>query len=250
MAVAKKRLFVIFSVLTCVLLISLSVTAIFAWRKADFATTINFEYSYEEQEYIFEETASGALILTGLGPAYQGNELEVPSQNSQKAVVGISDNAFLNNQTITTVIIPKSVTSIGEYAFAGCENLTSVTVEDNAELTEISYAAFQSCSNLQTVDFGANSKLETIGAHAFCENSSLTEIVIPASVTNISELAFNGCDNLTSVTFSNSNGWFVANSSTATSGTNLTASDLTNVATTATYLKSTYVNKYWINSST
>ncbi|MCL1849815.1 MAG: leucine-rich repeat protein [Bacteroidetes bacterium] len=70
--------------------------------------------------------------------------------------------------------IPDSVTSMGDEAFIGCENLTSVTIGSN--VTTIRNAAFSDCTGL-------------------------TSITIPEEVTRIENSAFYGCTSLTSVTF-------------------------------------------------
>ena len=74
---------------------------------------------------------------------------------------------FLNGVEIKDLAIPNSVMSIGDYAFSGCSNLTSVTIPNS--VTSIGYGTFYYCS-------------------------SLTSITIPNSVTSIGEKAFANCD--------------------------------------------------------
>ena len=57
--------------------------------------------------------------------------------------------------------------------------------------------------------------------------------------------AFYYCSKLTSVTFEDPDGWWYADSDSAISGTELSSSELLNSSTAATYLESTYYNKYW-----
>ena len=76
-------------------------------------------------------------------------------------------------KTATTYEIPTTVTSIGNGAFVGCTNLTSVNIPAN--VTSIGEAAFMSCINL-------------------------TSVTIPSTVTSIGRGAFMGCSNLASVT--------------------------------------------------
>jgi len=69
----------------------------------------------------------------------------IPAIVNTFEVIRIEDNAFAGNKTITNVIIPNGVTSIGEKAFYNCTNLTSVAVP--ASVTEIGTDAFPKSTN-------------------------------------------------------------------------------------------------------
>ncbi len=105
------------------------------------------------------------------------------------------------NSSITSVTIPDAVTSIGDYAFYGCKDLTSVTFGENSKLSKIGNYAFQNCDSLTSIDFGTNSKLETIGMYAFSGCSMMSNITIPASVTSVGSSAFVSCSMLQSLSF-------------------------------------------------
>ena len=112
--------------------------------------------------------------------------------------------------TATEVIIPATykgvaVTGIGDYAFRGCSNLTSVTIP--AGVTSIGEDAFYGCSNLTTVEFGANSQLTSIGNYAFSGCSKLTSVTILAGVTSIGAAAFEDCSQLTAVYITDLAAW-------------------------------------------
>ncbi len=121
-------------------------------------------------------------------------------------------NGVLFNKDKTTLIkypkgnnadlyeIPDNVTSICEKAFAGCEDLETVTLPD--DVTSIGDEAFRGCGGLISVTIPAS--VTSIGNSAFVECSSLTTVNIPATVTSIGGQAFSGCYNLASVTL-NSN---------------------------------------------
>ena len=102
---------------------------------------------------------------------------------------------YLNNELLTDLVIPDSVTSIGKYMFCGCSSLTSVTIPDS--VTSIGGNAFYGCSSLTSVTIPDS--VTSIGEWAFCGCSSLTSVTIPDSVTSIGKYAFYGCSSLTSV---------------------------------------------------
>ena len=100
----------------------------------------------------------------------------------------------------SVVVIPDSVTRIGEYAFSVCSALTSVTIPDS--VTSIGRSAFYGCNWLMSVTIPDS--VMRIGEFAFSGCSALTSITIPDSVTRIGEFAFSGCSALTSITIPDS----------------------------------------------
>ena len=104
------------------------------------------------------------------------------------------------NAEITNLVIPNSVTSIGDWAFSRCSGLTSVTIPNS--VTSIGNYAFRYCSVLTSVTIP--NSVTSIGAQAFYNCWGLTSVTIPNSVTSIESSAFSGCSSLTSVTIPNS----------------------------------------------
>ena len=126
---------------------------------------------------------------------YLNNEL-VTNLNIPNSVTSICNYAFDGCTGLTNVTIPSSVTSIGNFAFSGCTGLASVTIPDS--VTSIGYSVFCNCSKLTSVTIPDN--ITNIGASAFEGCSKLTSVTIPDSVTSIEGSAFKGCSKLTSVT--------------------------------------------------
>ena len=107
---------------------------------------------------------------------------------------------YLNGEEVKDLVIPNSVTSIGDYAFRGCSGLTSVTIGNS--VTSIGAEAFMGCSGLTSVTIP--NSVTSIGDYAFSYCSGLTSVTIPNSVTSIGGGAFYECSVLTSVTIGNS----------------------------------------------
>ena len=139
-------------------------------------------------------------------------------------VTSIHDIAFRSNSSLTSITIPSSVTSIGNFTFRDCSSIELVTFGDNSQLTSIGGYTFYGCSkltsitipnsvtsigdlifyrctSLESVTFEDDSQLTSIGSSAFAYCSKLTSIIIPSSIASIGIYAFSDCTSLTSVTF-------------------------------------------------
>ena len=111
------------------------------------------------------------------------------------SVTNIGDYAFAFCRSLTDIVIPDSVTSIGNWAFWNCRSLTDIDIPDS--VTSIGDNAFQFCSSLSTI--AISDSVTSIGNNAFCDCRSLTGIDIPDSVTNIGDAAFSGCKSLRTI---------------------------------------------------
>ncbi len=139
------------------------------------ATSVQAQFTY---------TINNATItITG----YTGtNEaVLIPSTIDGLSVSDIATNAF-DSDALTSVVIPDSVTNIGDQAFYDCSGLTNVTFGDS--VTRIGNYAFSGLRG------GGIS-----GDPTYPSGSPLTTVTIPTSVTNIGVGAFEGCANLTAI---------------------------------------------------
>ena len=93
------------------------------------------------------------------------------SRDNCNAIIATRNNTLI--QGCNTTVIPNSVTSIGDYAFYGCDDLTSITIPNS---------------------------VTSIGGYAFYGCTGLTSITIGNSVTSIGGRAFSGCTGLISIT--------------------------------------------------
>ena len=138
---------------------------------------------YREGDYIFTETDGVYALAKYLGT--DTNWVLPESCNGNNYV--IPANFFNGNSEITSITIPAAVTAIGEDAFADCQALTEVHINDLAAWCNI--------------DFANGSANPTNVAHNLYLNGELiTELVIPSNITVIKNQAFRGCSKITSVT--------------------------------------------------
>ncbi len=96
--------------------------------------------------------------------------------------------------------IKKGTKSMADYAFSGCDSLTSITIPDSVK--SIGNRVFSNCSNLKSITIPNG--VRSIGNGAFQNCTSIKLVTIPDSVTNIGELAFSRCTSLTSITIPDS----------------------------------------------
>ena len=100
---------------------------------------------------------------------------------------------------VTSVTIPKGVTTIGESAFMSCDNLKSIVIPEGVK--EIKSSVFYNCDKLASVTLP--STLETIGSYAFYDCDALASVTLPKTLVTIGSYAFQDCDALASVTLPN-----------------------------------------------
>lgn len=131
---------------------------------ASAASENGFEYK------VFDETAT----IIGCDSTISGKVI-IPKTLGGYVVTDILWYAFSDNTSITEVIIPDTVTYIGECAFSGCDNLQSVSLSGN--ITRLQGGVFSGCK-------------------------SLREIVIPDSVVIIENAAFANCETLSNISLS------------------------------------------------
>ncbi len=128
-------------------------------------------------------------IITG----YAGHvaDLELPSSVGEYAVVGVADYAFHKNPYVSSITIPNTVRTIGDYAFKLCYKPASVTIEEGG-LEEIGEYAFSQCDDLMEIVISG----EKIGMYAFYANYEMQSITVCADVTYIGAKAFGYCNKL------------------------------------------------------
>ncbi len=133
-------------ILSILLSLMLALGAVAAGSTCAFAETYgDFEFSYG---------TFGCAITGYNGP---GGNVEIPSEINYQTIKEISQEAFSHNETITSIVIPDTVSMIWENAFSSCSNLETVTIgtvddeEDNPGLEVVQRCAFNGCDSLTAV---------------------------------------------------------------------------------------------------
>ncbi len=139
--------------------------------------------------YYYEDL--GLLTIKGAGNMYN-----YYSYSSSKLAPW---NEYKNS--ITTIYIYNGVTSIGNWAFSDCAELTSLTIPDS--VTYIGVRAFSDCTGLTSITIPDS--VTSIGNFAFSNCPGPTSIFIPDSVTSIGTASFEKCSGLESITVDHNN---------------------------------------------
>lgn len=136
--------------------------------------------SDENDEYVYVD---GCLIRRSDNTLVLG----LASAVIPETVVSIGDYAFAYRKNLSEIAIPSSVTAIGSYAFANCENLK--TIEVSQSVKSIQSCVFKSCVSLTKATWRT---LVSVPDSVFESCSALTDVKL-SSVTKIGERAFSGC---------------------------------------------------------
>lgn len=197
------------------------------------ASQINGEKPYAVELYaasnasyngLYYSTSGSYATITGYDG--QSTDIVIPEKIGSYTVNTIEYGAFKDNNKITSVKIPSTVTQIGNSygsgAFENCANLKSVSIAAGAETAYIGNAAFKDCTSLEEItvpgnyttiysdafrgcrslkkfvynDNGISRKIQN---RAFYECTSLVSLSLPTSLNSIGDEAFSGCSSLTAV---------------------------------------------------
>ena len=110
-------------------------------------------------------------------------------------LTSIGNYAF-DSTALSSIVIPEGVTSIGKYAFSGCGNVKSLELNLNND-AEFGMKVFSYCSNLKEVKI--RGEITTIGEYMFESCSRLETVELSSKVINIKEYAFTNCNALSSI---------------------------------------------------
>lgn len=165
-------------------------------------------YSYEEAE--------GGYIVSKIET--NCNELNIPNSYNGKDVIGIGNRAMMGNTSVKRVVLPETVTYMGQCAFKNCTALKTVTAVGKIEVMEDD--VFYGCNALELekesgcyylnnwlVSLADKEALEItvregttgICAYAFYEASNINTVKLPNSIEIIGAQAFMSCSYLNTI---------------------------------------------------
>lgn len=178
----------------------------------------------------YNNQPDGLIYINNVLYEYKGIMPENTNIEVRNGTVSISSFAFESYKNLISITIPKSVTSIDNYAFQYCNSLKELVIEDGIEPLYLGYnyidewagqdeGLFHSC-NLATIYIGRNlnygespfeeqekltsvtigNNVTEIGGQLFWCCSRLSAITLPKSITSIGYDVFSGCNSLNSIT--------------------------------------------------
>lgn len=196
-----KTLKKLFAVMLCSVL-TVSTAAVLPDVMPESSITANAAVNSSDWLY----TVSGRTVIIN-GYSGSGGSVSVPDTLSSLPVTEISDNAFMNCKTITSITLPDSIKSIGTKAFANCSELNSVYL--SGSVSSIGKLAFYNCEKLSYISVeSANQYFSSLNGVLFdkqkttliqCPQKRSGSYTIPDGVTAIEDRAFENCRSITEI---------------------------------------------------
>ena len=150
-------------------------------------------------QWKYRKLTEDKLVLTKYLGEKVENTVNIPQTVDGMTVMALDtygeDDFWQSSAGLQSVVIPDSVTRIGEAVFQNCRDLQRVTLGNAVK--RLGTSAFSGCISLDSIDL---KNAEYIGANAFAMCSSLTEIDMNGSVKSVGAYAFVNCNNLVKVT--------------------------------------------------
>ncbi len=161
-----------------------------------------------------EPYRGGAMITKYVG--FDDKKIVIPKEIDGKHVYALGEGVFRNIKSLTEIIIPHGVTSIGNFCFLECSSLQKIKLPETLKVIgdrtfcgtqirtlripdSVYYIGSSAFEGLPIEDIGIPKSLYAISSNTFKSCTRLRRIVIPQGVVRIKEGAFFGCFALSSV---------------------------------------------------
>jgi hypothetical protein len=99
---------------------------------------------------------------------------------------------FVGEDAVTEIVVPESVSSIGDYLFFGCADIVSAVIPDT--VTYVGESVFTGCCALESVELLAS--IERLPSYLFNGCTSLVSLILPEGITHVGISALEGCESL------------------------------------------------------
>ncbi len=149
---------------------------------------------FSQSPLVFDLVGSSAYSVRAANTSISG-DIDIPQTYNGKPVVVIQNSGFKDCSSLTSILIPSSIKSIGINAFENCSNITEITIPEGVTL--IGNNTFKGCVKLASASFPTS--IESFGANAFAGCTSLTSIVLPKNIQEIGANAFANCSKLATI---------------------------------------------------
>ena len=152
----------------------------------------SFTTGNETYYYIVKDDGCAEII----GCTTTSTELTVPTDFDGIGVNKIGDYGFANCTTLNSITIPANILNIGKYAFTGCTGLVNATIPTTVDT--VGDYAFNNCTGLKNVTISEG--VQALGEGAFYNCISLIEAVVPDTAKYVGSYAFYNCTSMVTAT--------------------------------------------------
>lgn len=153
---------------------------------------------------------SGVLTISGKGAMkdlsspeaypWHSNRSSVITLIIDEGITSVSDYAFAGCKSLYTLNLPSTLTHIGSHAFDSCFSIKEFTVPSS--VTSLGDYAFYNCTQIR--DLYIKASLEEIPEYAFADCKSINVLSLPTALKKVNAHAFDGCSGLMKLTLNSS----------------------------------------------
>ncbi|MBO4494316.1 MAG: DUF4214 domain-containing protein [Clostridiales bacterium] len=160
--------------------------------------------SLRKSLFSYRATSEGLIVYQYDGKPSDLTSLTIPAKIGDQTVIGI-DSSFIHNETLTSVTLPSTLKTIGDFAFSGCPSLASIKIPASVE--SIGQGVFAQDLALKITVDSKNASYCVVGNSIYSKDMthlvaapSCSSISIPDTVTDIDGYAFYYNSNIKSIT--------------------------------------------------